>query len=165
MSKSADAYLLPSSLISKADVARLKREVETLDNALETQKVRAGGQQFSYHMPVTSQLLSDFVELNKLDLANDKVRLELKEQLQALKEKASTMHMTFASVADPESLGQLVTWIRQNIHPQALLSVGLQPAIVGGVYLRTPNHVHDFSLKSMLAGKRELITGGLESLL
>jgi len=75
------------------------------------------------------------------------------------------MHMTFATVADPESLQKLVDWIRQEIHPQALLHVGLQPALVGGVYLRTPNHIHDFSLRQLLADKRSIIVDELNAAL
>ena len=87
----------------------------------------------------------------------------LKEQVRKLKEHAPIIHMTFAVEADPESLSQLVAWIRQEIHPQALISDGLQPSLVGGVYMRTPNHVHDFSVRRLLADKRDIIAHELEA--
>jgi F0F1-type ATP synthase delta subunit len=71
--------------------------------------------------------------------------------------------MTFAVEPDPDFLQQIVLWLRHEVHPQALLSVGLQPAIVAGVYIRTPNHVHDFSVRSLLQGKRDLLIQKLES--
>ena len=155
-------YVFPSALISRADLARLVREVESLDNELEAQKVKGLGDG-GYHMPTMSRGLSDFIELNKIDVTQDHVRMTFKEQLRALKDKAPIIHMTFAVDAEPDFLQKLITWIRAEIHPQALVSVGLQPSLVGGVYVRTPNHVHDFSIKSLLAGKRELMIQQLES--
>jgi hypothetical protein len=162
----APAYVLPPTLITKADLARLVREVEALDNDLEAQKARARatGQQ-GYRLPVISQSLNDFTELNKLDLANDQARMLLKEQLKIMKDKAPVMHMTFAVEADPESLQYLARYIREQLHPLTLLHVGLQPALVGGVYLRTPNHVHDFSVRSQLAKSRGVIQQDMDQLL
>lgn len=163
MSESAAAsYILPMALIGRADLARLGREVEALDNELEAQKVR-GLKDQGYHLPTMSRGLSDFIEQNKIDISNDQTRLELKEQLRVLKDKAPIMHMTFAVDADPDFLQQLVLWLRHEIHPQALISVGLQPDLVAGVYIRTPNHVHDFSVRSLLQDKHDLLIQKLES--
>lgn len=165
MSDTAPApYLLPPVLISRADLARLAREVESLENELEAQRVRESADTASSHMPAMSRNLNDFLETNKLDIADDQTRMALKERLRVMKDQAPIIHMTFAADADPDSLRQLVTWLRTEVHPQALISVGLQPSIVGGVYMRTPNHVHDFTLRSLLAGKHEAILHELEGL-
>lgn len=164
----AKQYVLPPSLVGRVDVARLLREVEAVDSELESQKVRAqeAGKEPTYHLPSVSQALNDFVELNELELTKEKERDIVKKQLQYLKDKAPVMHLTFpAAVDDPESLGRLVAWVRDNIHAQALVSIGMQPSLVGGVYIRTPNKVFDFSLKSALAGKRDLIVKELGALL
>lgn len=159
----AATYVLPPALITRADLARIVREVESIDVELEAQKARAHTTgKATHHMPSMSQGLSDFAEMNKVDVADDQARMHLKEDLRRLKDKAPVMHMTFASPTDPQSLQQLVDWIRKEIHPQALLQVGLQPALVGGVYLRTPNHVHDFSLRQLLADKRSVIVNALD---
>lgn len=162
----AAAYVLPPALITRADLARLVREVETLDNELEAQKARnhaTGGQ--GYHLPNLSQGLNDFAELNKLDLANDQSRMLLKEQMKIIKDKAPVVHLTFAVEADPESLRFLAEYMRRELHPQTVLSVGLQPALVGGVYMRTPNHVHDFSLRAKLSQSRGVIQQDIDQLL
>lgn len=166
MSDAASAtYVLPPALTSRADLARLVREVENLENELEAQKVRESADAKGYRMPAMSKSLNGFLELNKLDVADDQARMHLKEQLRVLKDKAPIVHMTFAAEADIDSLQQLVTWLRTEVHPQALLSVGLQPSIVGGVYMRTPNHVHDFTVRSLISGKRDVIMHELEGLL
>jgi G3E family GTPase len=146
-------------------LSRLVRDIENIDNELEAQKARnhATGQT-GYHMPNFGKSLSDFAELNKLDLADDQLRMVLKEQMKLMKEKAPILHMTFAVEADPASLQQLVDYVRRELHPQALLSVGLQPSLVGGVYLRTPNHIHDYSVRSRLASARGVISQDIESL-
>ena len=160
-------YVLPPALIGRADLARLLREIESIDNELGAQKVRNRGTDTnaSYHMPTMSRSLSDFIDLNEIDLSDDQGRMVLSERLRAVKDKAPVVHMTFAVDADPDFLQKLVGWIRTEVHPQALISVGLQPALIGGVYIRTPNHVHDFSLKALMQGKRNIIVNEFEGLL
>lgn len=160
----AISYVLPSALITRADLSRLVREIEDLDNDLEAQKARnhATGAT-GYKMPNMSRALSDFTEQNKLDLNDDQSRMLLKEQMKMMKDKAPILHMTFAVEADPVSLTKLITYVRTEIHPQALLQVGMQPSLVGGVYLRTPNHIHDYSVRAKLAGSRDVILHEIEA--
>ena len=157
---------LPSALIGKAHLARLIRELEDVENDLENQKAKHVGQdgELKFHTPTMSRALSDCLELNSVDVLNGQQRMNFKKQLGLIKDKAPVMHFTFASDPDGESLQRLVDWVRTEIHPGALISVGLQPALIGGVYLRTPNHVHDFSLRSLLHDKRSLIVDELEAL-
>ncbi|HSX06530.1 MAG TPA: hypothetical protein VLG92_02325 [Candidatus Saccharimonadia bacterium] len=156
-------FVFPPALVTRADLARLVREVEAIDNEFEAQKARnhTSGKT-GYRLPALSRSLGDFLDLNKLDLTDDHGRMVLKEQLRITKDKAPIIHMVFAVEADPASLAQLVTYLRKEIHPQTLLNVGLQPALVGGAYIRTPNHIHDFSLRELLASKRNVITTSLE---
>ena len=164
MSDTAVQYVLPAALISRADLARLVREIETVDGELEAQKVRARGQHVSYKLPNMSRGLSDFVEQNKLDFTDDHGRMRLVEQLRKLKDHAPVVHMTFATEADIESLQYLTAYMRREFHPYTLLSTGLQPNLVAGAFVRTPNHVHDFSIRAALKGKRAVIAGDLERL-
>ena len=159
-------YLFPPALISRADLARLVREVEGVDNELEAQKARNRSTgETGYRLPTMSHSLADFLELNQLDLADDKGRMLLKERLKVMKEHAPIIHLTFAVDADPGFLQELVAWLRAEIHPQTLISVGLQPSLVGGVYVRTPNHVHDYSIRSLLQTKRDVMIHELEGFL
>jgi hypothetical protein len=163
--QATDTLVFPPALISRADLARLVREIEDIDNDLGAQKARnhATGKT-GYSLPALSHVMNDFVELNKIDIANDQARMHLKEQMKIIKDKAPVMHMTFAVEADPASLQKLTAYLRKEIHPQALLVVGLQPALVGGAYIRTPNHIHDFSVRAKMAEKRGIILQDLEQL-
>ena len=162
--KTHESYLLPPSVVSKLDLARLVHEVEQVDNELTTAAVRAkAGSPAQPHI-VISQELTDLLQLNSLSLTADgRERSTLLAQLRALKDSAPVIHMTFAVTADRASLSQLAQWFRKSVHPQAVLSVGLQPALVAGVYLRTSNRVFDLSLRGQLAGKREQLVKELET--
>lgn len=160
-------YTLPSAIITRADLARLMREVEDLDNELGAQKARSHtkGEEGTYRLPSVSQGLSDFAELNSVDLVDDQARMGLKKQLKHIKNKAPVMHLTFATEPDFMSLKQLAEYIRKELHPQALLHTGLQPSLVGGVYMRTPNKAYDFSVRAKLAQNRVVIQQDMDQMM
>ena len=157
-------FALPPSVVSKIDVSRLVSELERVDNDLTTAAVRARIGEQEQSQPAVSGQLTDFLRQNELTLDESRGRSELIKQLRLLKDNVPVIHMTFAVAADPDSLGQLAQWLRSSVHPQAVIEVGLQPALIAGVYLRTPNHVHDFSLRAMLAGGHDVLVKELETL-
>lgn len=155
---------LPTSIVSQLEVSQLLGQLERFDNELTTisslDKVGVSSQR----QPQPAEQLSDFIELNSLQLESSGQRADLIERLRQLKDHTPVIHLTFAAEADRESLQQLVEWLRASVHPQAVISVGLQPDLVGGVYVRTLNRVHDLSLRARLAGHRHLITQKVEAL-
>ena len=155
---------LPPSVISRSDVARLMTELERIDNDLSTNTVRAKVGASAFEVPPMSRQLADFVLENKLDLAVATTRTQLIAYMNKIKDTLPIIHMTFASEADRESLGQLALWLRQEVHPQAVIDVGLQPGLVAGVYVRTANRVFDLSLKGALKGGRDILTNELRAL-
>jgi len=157
---------LPPALIGKAHLAQLIRELEGVENDLENQKAKhlsAAGETV-LHVPTMSRALSDCITLNGIDVLDGQQRMHFKKSLNRIKDTAPVMSFTFATDPDGESLQRLVDWVRTEIHPGALISIGLQPALIGGVYLRTPNHIHDFSLRALLHDKRSLIVDELEAM-
>ena len=151
-------FVLPTSVVTKLDVSRLVNELEKVDNELTAAAVRKQ----DHVQPVMSQQLAEFLEQNKVSL-DEGDRGDLIKQLRLLKENVPVIHMTFAVTADQESLQKLVQWLRAET-PQAVIAVGLQPGLVAGVYLRTPNHVHDLSLRNALDGRRDVLVKELETL-
>lgn len=162
--KSYTDFVLPPRVVSRIDVSRLVREVEQIDSAMTTAEARSKVGAVEQPALARSEMLDEFLTLNDLSLTNDRERGELVKQLRLLKDKAPTIHMTFAVPADGESLGELAAWLRQSIHPQAIIAVGLQPALIAGVYVRTPNHVHDFSMRAALSGGHSILVKQLETL-
>ncbi|MGV9001391.1 MAG: F0F1 ATP synthase subunit delta [Candidatus Saccharimonadaceae bacterium] len=154
-------FVLPSTVVSKADIARLILGFETVDNALTAKTVRAKAGAQSEATPAMSPQLQAFLDLNPVELENTGARSAYIKQLRLLKDKVRIMNMTFAVVADPESLQQLIVWLRESVYPQTVIEAHLQPGLVAGVYLRTPNHVFDLSVRNRLKSKR----GELEKVL
>ncbi len=163
--KTAADFILPPAVVSKVDVSRLVADAERVDNELTTLAVRTETHaQVQTPQPMMGQQLTDFLKLNQLTLGSATQRSELIKQLHHMKDTAPIIHMTFAVEADPESLAQLAQWLRASIHPQVVIAVGLQPALVSGVYLRTPNHVHDMSLRAKLQAGHGILVKDLEAL-
>lgn len=156
-------FILPSNVINQADVSRLSIELERVDNEMTAAAVREKQGIAKEEPKAISDRLRTFIEQNKLDLSDSHVRTDLIKEVRRLKEEVPVIHMTFATVAEPESLQLLASWLRTEIHPQAVLEVGLQPSLVAGVYLRTPNHVHDLSLRAVLESQRDLLVQDLEA--
>lgn len=157
-------FVLPPSVVSKLDVSRLVSEVERIDAELTATAVRAKAGVVAQPDLVVSEQLTDFLKLNGMNITqNSQERATLIKELQLLKDGAPVMHMTFAVEADRDSLSQLAAWLRTSVHPQAVISAGLQPALVAGVYLRTPNKVLDMSLRGALAGSHGVLVKELET--
>ncbi len=157
-------YILPPSIVTRIDVSRLVRELEWVDGELTTAAARSKTGVQTTAQPSLSDQLTEFLAQNKLSITDSRERTELVRELRKLKDTVPIIHMTFAVPADRESLQQLAQWLRTSIHPQAVIAVGLQPGLVGGVYLRTPNHVHDLSLKKLLQNSRGVLINELEAL-
>ncbi len=157
-------FILPASLVTKIDISRLLTEVEWADNELTTVKVRKKAGVKQHEIPALTSQLTSFLDANDIKFDDAKIRTNLIKQLHLLKDKVPTVHLTFAVPADGKSLEKLADWVRTSLHPQAVIEVGLQPALVGGVYVRTPNHVHDLSMRAKLAANRGLIGQELEAL-
>lgn len=155
---------LPPSVVSKIDVSHLVDEVERVDNALTTSLVRAKIGKRKHVRPPFSQQLNDFLEKNELSLDEAKMRRYVLKQLRTLKDKAPVVHITFATPADYQSLQHLARWFRASVSPVALLEVGLQPELIAGVYIRTPNHIHDFSLRATLQEKKSVLLDDIRGL-
>lgn len=154
-------FLLPPSLLGRPDVSRLLREVEALDYELETQAIRTPDKPLA--IPNMTKALTETAQVNKLDVVDQGSRKQLITQLRAVKEKAPIVHMVFAVDPDPSVTVYLAAWIRQNLHPTALLTVGLQPRIVGGCVIRTPDHLYDFSLRKQFSDQTSQLVAEIKA--
>ena len=156
-------FILPPTVVTKVDVSRLVAELERVDTEIAAVVIRAKTGSQDRTMPILSEQLTDFLRQNQLKLDTGQSRAELIKQVRLMKDKVPVLHMTFAVPTDTASLQQLTQWVRTSIHPQAVIVTGLQPGLVAGVYLRTPNHVHDFSLRAALNGQHDALVTELES--
>jgi len=150
---------LPPIVASPTDVGRLMNEINQLDEALLQLKLRAGGE--SVKLPKTSRLMDLTLEHNHLNMLVDADRKLLKRFLELAWEKAPRLHFSFSADPSAAFLEKLVTWLRREIHPHVLVTVGLQPGIGAGCIMRGPSKYFDFSLKQTFINQRQLLVDRL----
>jgi F0F1-type ATP synthase delta subunit len=151
--------VLPTLVFGKVEVRRLQRELESLDEFLRSMAVR---RQTKFEMPRVSRMLDALANENHLDLLKGAHRTAITAFIADILESAPTIHMSFA--ADPSSAftAKIVSWLRANVHPFALLDIGLQPNIAAGCIVRTTNKVFDLSLRRHFAEKHDMLLQAMQ---
>lgn len=146
---------LPTILFGPVEVHRLQREIEALEEFIIQARIRTPDKPVA--LPRTSRILEALAGNNNLDLDEAKDRTKLRQFLVAVAGKAPVIHMSFAVDPSAAFTAKIVAWLRTNIHPYALLQLGLQPTIAAGCILRTPNKEFDFSLRNRFSHKGQLL--------
>ena len=156
MAPEKPGLVLPVSDVGAVDLGRLIREIEKLENVLQTAAVRSEGQA-APQLPKLSLLLDQFVEVNKFDLLQVTHRQFAVQFLKEVRTSAPRIHISFSADPSPQFIIKLTTWFRQKISPTVLIAVGLQPGIGAGCVLRTTNKFFDLSLSKSFADSRDLL--------
>lgn len=84
----------------------------------------------------------------------------LLEHLKSL--KLPEVHLTLAALPNRAQREALVNWFRNNITPHLLVSFIADRNLGGGLVVRTPNHVFDYSWKQQLLASKEKLAGILK---
>ncbi len=160
----ANSYQLPLNVTSRSDVGRLQFELDSVDNFLEQASIRQPGTSMSsMQMPKTSRLFEEIVSLNKLNMLQKEDRKSLNAFLKHTFEHAPLLHISFQNDPSPLFLQKLNTWLREKIHPQLLLQIGLRPGLGAGCVIRTTNKYFDFSLRQFFDDNKRLLTKQLQN--
>lgn len=160
MLKHATRLTIPAMMLSPADLSRLHRELTTLDDYLRQQAVRTPGTA-SEELPKVSRLLEELASSNHLSLLSAGERQRLNSFLSDTASTAPVVHLSFAVEPSLAVLQKIVQWLRQNVRPDVLVRVGLQPSLAAGCTLRTTNKFFDFSLQQYLKRQRPLLVNAL----
>ena len=130
------ALNISSLVVSPSDVSHLQREIIGLNDFFVAARARQTGTNMP--LPKLTRVLNQVAKDNGVNLLDDTARQKLADARQLLYERAPTLHVSFATEPSPKALERLVVWIRTNIHPQALVQVGLQPSIAAGCFPSAP---------------------------
>lgn len=149
------ALQLPYSIVTLANVNRVVRELQAIDDFLSEASLRQGGT--PVNLPRTGQLLTDFIDMNKLNLLQKNDLAMAQNFMVSLQKRAPTIHISFSVEPTAVFINKLIIWLRQNIHPALLLRIGLEPNLIVGCVVRTNNKEFDFSLKKHLAQHRAIL--------
>jgi F0F1-type ATP synthase delta subunit len=144
---------------SPVDVGRLTREIEAIDESLLQLGLRKGGSEIK--MPKTTQLMDQLIELNKLNLLQAEDRKLLLQFLVYIKQNAPVLHVSFSADPNTAFIEKLMAWLRREINPLVLMTVGLQPNIGAGCIIRSTNKYFDLSLKQDFASKTSMLRDAL----
>lgn len=147
---------LPTAIVGLIDVGRLIRELDKVEANLQQQSIRTEADA-DVKLPKFSLLLDQLVDKNQLDLLKEEDRRKTHDFLKQLRQHAPKVHMSFSANPSPRFIQTLTAWLRQNIHPQLLVAIGLQPGIGAGCVLRTTNKYFDLSLAKSFAESRDVL--------
>ena len=151
---------LPTSVVGQTDINRLLRELAALDDFFLAAAARAAGTPVK--PPRITFMLEQVARDNEFNLLEAGNRDELKNRLQAVLKNAPVLHISFAAEPSPRITDVIVTWLRANIHPYALIVVGLQPTIAAGIVLRSGNRIFDMSLRTYLEKQEDYLVRLIE---
>ena len=151
----AGTLKLPVLVFGIVEVRRLKRELESLEEFMESSALREPGKQVA--LPRVSRLLDALAGENHLNLLQPEDREQMKTFLEHVEHKAPRIHMSFATDPSSAFTAKVVTWLRASLATDILLEVGLQPTIAAGVIVRTSNKIFDMSLRERFADAQKLL--------
>jgi F0F1-type ATP synthase delta subunit len=162
---SNDQFILPATFVSPGDINRVLRELDGVNDFFIGAAARQAGT--PVRPPRVTYLLEQLARDNKYNLLEESNRLDMQAKLQRIVKISPTLHISFAAEPSPRVLDAIINWMRSNIHPYALLQVGLQPSIAAGCVLRTPNRIFNMSLSRYLDEQesylRNLIHGATDA--
>jgi len=139
---------LPVYIIGKPQLRGILRELQYMDDVLHQQKLVSSVEAAaSANVAAGSRGLSELALSRGYRLDSGEDRRQMVKDVQSLIETAPEYHISFASEPPVRKLQQLTQWFRENVHPQLLIQVGLQPPITAGCVVRTGNSVIDLSLR------------------
>lgn len=151
---SASSLHLPVSVVGPVDIGRLQREMEAMEGYFQSARLKG---ETTAKVPKTSHLLDQITEANSINLLKDDHRDLLTKYLSAVKAKAPRLHMSFSADPSTQFIEKLMTWLRREISPHVLLTVGLQPSIGAGCVVRTTNKYFDLSLAKNLTAQSAVL--------
>lgn len=152
---------LPHLVFGVVEVRRLDRELQALEEYMTQMGLRGAGEQAA--LPRVSRLLDALAGENHLNLLQPNDRKELTSFLKAVLAEAPVLHISFAADPSAAFMSKVVEWLRSNIHPFALVTLGLQPTIAAGCIVRTANRSFDFSLRHRFIERKQVLLKAMET--
>jgi F0F1-type ATP synthase delta subunit len=139
---------IPTAVVGQTDINRAVRELGALDDFFMSAAARSAGTAIT--PPRITYMLQQLARDNQANLMEAGHRETLKQRLTDVLKTAPVLHISFAAEPTPRITDSILSWLRSNVHPHALLVIGLQPTIAAGCVLRTNNKIFDMSLRSHL---------------
>lgn len=153
--------VLPSSVQTRSDVARMVREIVEYDELVRQAELRGAQPPSVNHLSVPLRATAEIFK-NKLDTSD--ARRKLSERLKILHKAAPQIHISFAVQPPVNAVERVLGWFRTNAHPATLIQISIDPSIVVGCRVRTTNRVFDFSFAKLLDESKDILEAGVINL-
>lgn len=151
------SLILPSSVSSTQDVTALSLEVQTYAKWY-SQYANAAKMKVAYKepqpdiTPVASELIREWGKQNPLTPASlDQLIKELAHKTKS----APIMTITLAAPATSDVKSALVSWARENINPDVLITFRFNSTILGGMVVRVGSRIFDWSFRRAILNERQ----------
>lgn len=105
-----------------------------------------------------ASLLNLFWQINPKISTDENYRSLLLEQMEKILESSEKVTISLAQSPDSEFLSELVGWLRANVNPYLVVDIQIDPMLVGGLVLRTREHIYDWSLQRQLVQTKPKLT-------
>lgn len=144
---------LPASIISASDLTMVIREIQdyTAWATHETIKQKASVKKSPTAPPeltaAATELLSAWAKAR--GATADSYR-QLTEALERVNKSAPTITITLAGPAPQHVKEHLVSWCRENLSANVLVTFKFNRTILGGMVVRAGSHIYDWSLHRKL---------------
>jgi hypothetical protein len=150
-----DSFKLPKTVYQMGQIRLLKFDLASLIDQLDSLQNQ---ELVTKDKLKVNHLLLELLEFNNLDYTKRSDLILLQGALESLESQAQILHFSFNQRPRPEFIYTLVEWLRGNIGPKILISVGYNPSLGLGFTIRTDNKYFDFSLaKRFSSHHQELV--------
>jgi F0F1-type ATP synthase delta subunit len=144
------ALELPEAIYSPQILEMVIYELDQYNEWYQESKVKAKvgvKSEQTNHSPETTLVIKTWQEAN--------VGASLIELLAALRKlNLPVIHVTLAALPNHLQRAQLVRWFQQLSTPRPLILFSADRTLGGGVIVRTPNHIYDWSFRQKLEEAR-----------
>ena len=153
------SFSLPETVSSSEDLMTLSLEVSSYAKWFNQFVVaEKAGTKYQASQPELSVVAGDVIRAWAKEEQLTTARLdELIKTLESIKSGARTMTITLAAPATNELKKSLVSWARENIAPDILISFRFNATILGGMVVRFGSHVYDWSFRRVIMNERHKI--------
>lgn len=148
-------FKLPLWLYSPRQIDAISFEIDGYLEWLREEAVRAQAvTKASAPSPISAEVLH-FLELftdnNSADPGEaEKALVYLRE----LKQTAPLIHITLPTFATSTVKESIVAWFRNETAPHTLITFTVDSSLLGGIVVRTPNNIYDYSFAHRLIAER-----------
>lgn len=105
-----------------------------------------------------SEICKKFFDINPRITREPQAVKMIVEYLEDIIKNPIELFVSFAQSPDEEFVVELTDWARVNIRKNILLNISIDPMLTGGMVIRTPQRIYDFSWNNSLNSRRDLLT-------